>query len=539
MSASSTITTRKTRATSVLSNPIDVSNLVDEFNSNLHSPSQFTHIYNQYYQSLSHRSSIVNILCNILIKENVDKKILSFILDCLITNRDLLSDIQFKQDLLPFIKQIFTKKSDDNNEIILSLLRLLTVLVEYRSNILSSTLVDWLSCLLNFLATSLSSSTYLIYGDLVKTLFSKIVKQFPPLSKDILEILTRSSSSFILSTGFLQQLKSWIQNIDDTRLALFSINLWESLASLLCRLIIRGHTKGNEILAVIEDGKNNRLISSERHCFCFYLAFIVQNYSIRSAAFLTWSSFMSYIHRLDDIDPHIIKNRLLKLFLTPFIPDSTSKSKSASISKCQAWVTLISIYPKNINDILLPFLSFAFGNHIKSKADSTTTAWWSECRQIGGQFIHDLLIKNVHSEYILTIAGDQILNYLFDFIVDQLLEYKVDSKKLDENSLWLTSWNAYLNHLMNVFKSHNSIHENQRVAINSCLLTRIEQLWIDSRIETRFLLKLFETFEHIGFPLAIETVLRDSSIRTKTLSAAQIHPSSNNHRSRKSCRIKI
>ncbi|CAF4988957.1 unnamed protein product, partial [Rotaria magnacalcarata] len=73
----------------------------------------------------------------------------------------------------------------------------------------------------------------------------------------------------------------------------------------------------------------------------------------------------------------------------------------------------------------------------------------------------------------------------------------------------------------------------QRVAINTCLLTRIEQLWIDSRIETRFLLKLFETFEQIGFPLAIETVLRDSSTRTKTLSAAQIHPSSTNHKSRK------
>jgi hypothetical protein len=80
---------------------------------------------------------------------------------------------------------------------------------------------------------------------------------------------------------------------------------------------------------------------------------------------------------------------------------------------------------------------------------------------------------------------------------------------------------------------NNSINENQRVAINTCLLTRIEQLWIDSRIETRFLLKLFETFERIGFPLAIETVLRDSSTRTKTLSAAQIHPSSANHKSRK------
>ncbi|CAF3923293.1 unnamed protein product [Rotaria magnacalcarata] len=240
---------------------------------------------------------------------------------------------------------------------------------------------------------------------------------------------------------------------------------------------------------------------------------------------------MSYIHRLDDIDSQLLNSRLLKLFLTPFLSDSTSKSKSASIAKCRAWITLISMYPKNINDVILPFLSFAFGNHITSKTVSTTTAWWSECRQIGAQLMHELLIKNNHSEYILTIAGDQILNYLFDSIVDQLLDYKINSTKFDENSLWLTSWNAYLNHLLNIFKLNNAIQESQRVAINTCLLTRIEQLWIDSRIETRFLLKLFETFEQIGFPLAIETVLRDSSTRTKTLSAAQIHPSSTNHKS--------
>ncbi|CAF0968643.1 unnamed protein product, partial [Rotaria magnacalcarata] len=178
-----------------------------------------------------------------------------------------------------------------------------------------------------------------------------------------------------------------------------------------------------------------------------------------------------------------------KLFLTPFLSDSTSKSKSASIAKCRAWITLISMYPKNINDVILPFLSFAFGNHITSKAASTTTA----------------------CEYILTIV-----------------DYKINSIKFDENSLWLTSWNAYLNYLLNIFKLNNAIQESQRVQINTCLLTRIEQLRIDSRIETRFLFKLFE---QIGFPLAIETVLRDSSTRTKTLSAAQMHPSSTNHKS--------
>ncbi|CAF4604136.1 unnamed protein product, partial [Rotaria magnacalcarata] len=114
-----------------------------------------------------------------------------------------------------------------------------------RSTILSLTLAEWLSYLLNFLATNLSSTTYLVYGELIDDLMSKIVKQFPPLSKDVIEILGRSSSlSFIISTNFLHQLKSWIQNSDDTRLAFFTIHLWESLACLLCRLIIRGHVKG-------------------------------------------------------------------------------------------------------------------------------------------------------------------------------------------------------------------------------------------------------------------------------------------------------
>ncbi|CAF3564763.1 unnamed protein product, partial [Rotaria sp. Silwood2] len=46
--------------------------------------------------------------------------------------------------------------------------------------------------------------------------------------------------------------------------------------------------------------------------------------------------------------------------------------------------------------------------------------------------------------------------------------------------------------------------------------TRIEQLRIDSSIDTQCPLKLFETFERIEFPLAIETVLRDSTTHTKT-----------------------
>jgi Trp operon repressor len=504
MSSSSIITTRKTRSTNQNIDSIDESTIFDDLNSNLHSSNEFINIYNQYSQSITHRSTLINILCNILTLENLENKILLFIFDCLNLNSEYITEIQFKQYLLPFIKNILIK----NNDLILSIIRFLLILVEYRSNILNSTLAEWLSCLLNFLVTNLSSTTYIIYGDLINDLLYKIVKQFLPLSKEIVDILSRLS---ITSTNFLNQLKSWIKNSDDIRLALFSLHLWQSLSAIFSRLLIRGHTKGNEILSVIED------------------AFLVSNYSIRSEAFTTWSSFMLHIHQYNDIDNH---QRLLKLFLTPFLSDYTSKSKSASISKCHSWITLISIYPKNLNDVILPFLSFSFGNnHLSSNTNSTTTAWWLECRKIGGEFIQNFLINNIHSEYIIKLASDQILNYLFDSIVDQLLEYKINNNQ--ENFLWLNSWNAYLNHLMNILKSNNSINENQHVAINTCLLTRIEQLWIDSRIETKFLLKLFETFEQISFPLAIETVLRDSSIRTKTLSAAQIHPSSGYHKSRK------
>ncbi|CAF1077573.1 unnamed protein product [Rotaria sordida] len=70
MSTSSTIITRKTRSTCVTSNSMDVSNIFEDFHTNLHSPTQFIHIYNQYYQSQTQRTTLFNILCNILIIEN-------------------------------------------------------------------------------------------------------------------------------------------------------------------------------------------------------------------------------------------------------------------------------------------------------------------------------------------------------------------------------------------------------------------------------------------------------------------------------------
>ncbi|CAF1620401.1 unnamed protein product, partial [Adineta ricciae] len=506
-----TPTFRKTRSSNFVSNSIDGRNVYEDFHRTIRSTSEFTQVYQQYSQSQTHRSTLISALLKVLASENVDTEIQTFIVDCLITHSDNLSDTQFKQEILPFMKQVLSKTDEESTNLSLSILRFLRVLVEYRPNILMLTLAEWLSCLLNFLVTHFSATFSTVYADLANDLFSKIIKQFTPLSKEIVDILGRSS--LIISTEFLDHLRACIKNTDDIRLALFMIHLWQSLACLLSRLLIRGHPKGNEILAIMED------------------AFIVSNYSIRSAAFTAWSEFMSHVHHSEDIDNPHLNQRLLKLFLAPFLPDYTSKSKSASISKCQAWIALISIYPKNLNEIILPFLSFAFGNHLTLKTLSTTTAWWSECRQIGAQFLHDLLTNNVHGEYLIKLAGDEILNYLFDSIVDQLLENSINSNETQDQTIWLISWNAYLNHLIQIFKTNDSINEKQRVAINTCLLTRIEQMWIDSRIETRYLLKLFESFEHSGFPLAIETVLRDSSTRTKTLSAAQIHPASGNYRS--------
>ena len=248
MSTLSIKTTRKTRSTCD-----NNSNIFDDLNKYLHLPNQFIDIYDQYYQSITNRTTLINTLCRILQLDNIDRKIHLFILNCLTTNFDHISDIQFKQNLLPFIKQLFTIDSNHDNELLLTIIKLLIVLVEYRSNVLTLTLGEWLSCLLNFFALHLSSTNYLIYSDFIIDLLSKIVKQFTPLVKETIEILSQSSS--IISTNFLNHLKQWIKNTDDIQLSLFAIHFWESLACLLSRLIIRNHSKGNELLAVFEDGK--------------------------------------------------------------------------------------------------------------------------------------------------------------------------------------------------------------------------------------------------------------------------------------------
>ena len=230
---------------------------------------------------------------------------------------------------------------------------------------------------------------------------------------------------------------------------------------------------------------------------------------------------MSHIYRSDcnpnqdDLHQQQLYNRLLKLFLTPFLSDSTSKSKSASIAKCRAWSILVNAYPTHLDDVILPFLSFAYGN--PSSASKTISNGSIECRKIGSQTLHQLFTDPTNAEWLIKNGSDQILNYLFDSITDELSDTGIEKNK----SLGFLSWNAYLTHLIHLFTSNNSIEETQRVVINTCLLTRIEQLWIDSRVPTDGLLKLFDAFEQTAFPLAIETIFRDSSVRTKTLSASQ------------------
>ena len=252
MSSSSTAGVRKTRSTSANSSP-EGSTFLDDLRRNLSSSTEFTQIYNQCYQIATLRTSLIETLCNILTdSHHVDPKILLFIIDVLISNHDDLTDLQVKQDILPFIKHTLLTNKDDH-ELSLSTLRFLIVSIEHRSSFLSSIVSEWLSSVLHFVVARISPSTYSIYGDSVIDLLTKIVQYFTPLPKEIVDVLGRSPSS-IISTNFLTQLKSWVKHVDDTKLALFVIHLWEPLAALLSRLLTRGHTKGNEMLAVIQDG---------------------------------------------------------------------------------------------------------------------------------------------------------------------------------------------------------------------------------------------------------------------------------------------
>ena len=327
-----------------------------------------------------------------------------------------------------------------------------------------------------------------------------------------IDALTRSTS--ILSSDVLNQITRWIREADDQQLALFAIHLWECLSLLFSRSLLRARSKIHELFTAIDPGtypclssfdKNRSFIASP------HLAFTATNDAIQTAAFTAWSALTCRILHSDEVEPQQIDTRLLTCVIRPFLGDSTSASRPGTISKCQAWANLLPAFPKHITDVLLPFLSFAFGEH----RAVDTEPWWFECRRIGAQSLHDLLSDQTRGECAIKAAGDQILHYLLDAMVDELLEMPAES------SHWLASWNAFLRHLMVIFQASNAIDEQQRAAINGCLLTRLEHLWIDSRIDTRLLLNLFETFERIGFPLAIETVQRDSSVRTKTLSATQ------------------
>ena len=468
---------------------------LDRLVQNLQSPSDFIELYQQYDQLTIDRSALLNQLCSILRQSNeVHSKILVFILDCFLNDQSnfikQFSDIQFKQDFLPFFKRTLVK-SEDNDEILESILRFFIVLIEHRLDLLNSTLAEWLSTILHFMINRLTPISYVIYGHLIINVLEHIVQHFTPLPKEIVDVLGRSPSS-IISTNFLNQLKSWIKHVDDSRLALFAIQLWQPLAALLSRLLTRGHTKGNEMLAVIQD------------------AFIVASYAIRAAAFTAWSNFMSHIYRSDmqqhqdDFHQQQLSNRLLKLFLTPFLPDNTSKSKSASIAKCRAWLVLVAAYPTHIDDVLLPFFSFAFGS--KSHGNHS----WPECRQMASQYLQDVLLDPVSGRNLIKSSDERILNFLFDAIIDRWL----DMTKHDEDASWSTIWKAYLTHLINLLASNDSINETKRKSIYHFLLIRIERCWQDRRIATRYLLHLLDMFQQLTFPLtleAIETHFNDSN----------------------------
>lgn len=254
---------RKTRSSSVTSTPplttptINESTILDDLRASTQSLSQFINVYEQCYQTVSLRAALVNSLGSILADSaQIESKVIAHILDCLIANpAELLAEVtdqQFKQELLPFVKRVLSTCDEADRTLTLSL-RFLLVLIEHRANLFTSTLAEWLSSVLHFVVTRISASSYPTYGELVIDILTKIVKCFTPLPKEIVDVLGRSPSS-VISTQFLTQLKAWVKLVDDLKLALFAIHLWEPLAALLSRLLTRGHTKGNEMLAVIQDG---------------------------------------------------------------------------------------------------------------------------------------------------------------------------------------------------------------------------------------------------------------------------------------------
>lgn len=256
MSSSTPRKTRQTRATTAsISNTVNETTVFNDFQTNLQSLTQFIDLYNRYYQTNSLRPVIVNSLCQLLglasQSESFDEKTLLFILDCLVANVEHLNENQIKEYFLPFFKNILT--AYDNNETFLSTVRLILAIIKTRSNLLTATLAEWLTSIFQFLVLHLSSSTYLNFDELFNDLFANIIKFYSPLSKDLVDVMTRSSLP-ILSTMFLNQIKIWIHHTEDLRFALFALQIWQSLAKLFSRLVIRGHAKGNHLLTILEDG---------------------------------------------------------------------------------------------------------------------------------------------------------------------------------------------------------------------------------------------------------------------------------------------
>jgi hypothetical protein len=224
MSSSTPRSVRQTRATATVSNPTNEPAILNDLQAQLHSSSQFIDLYNRYFQSVASRPLLLNSLCQILPvclqTKDLDRKSLVFIMDCLTSSVDHLTEIQFREDLLPLLKHVFVQ--DENHDVLLSSIRCLLALIKQRASILNGTLAEWLSAIFQLFVTHLSPSTYLIYDDLLNDLLVHIVKHFSPLSKDIVDVLARPSST-ILSTNFLNHLKAWINNADDLRSSIVAI----------------------------------------------------------------------------------------------------------------------------------------------------------------------------------------------------------------------------------------------------------------------------------------------------------------------------
>ncbi|CAF0924259.1 unnamed protein product, partial [Didymodactylos carnosus] len=488
---------------------------------------------------------LVDILCTSLIKleqcENVDycQIVIDYLCEDVFLNE--ISDIQFKQDLLPFIKHTLDKRTQP--QLVLCILNFIISLIKHRSSLIILTFCDWFESLLTFLTVITIEELEHHYLNVTSDLCQAIISKLNELKE--VDLFVRTHLQSIINTLFLSKLRTLMQhqNVSNIKINMFAIKLWTTLVILMGKQMLRGTPKANEILGLLQE------------------AFISPNYDLRSCAFQAWSEF---VHNLFyTIKSYQFNVKHMKLFLAPFLLDNTWKNEQTSYQKCLSWYELIKshrlIYSTMFQDVIKPFLTFCYGypskywkNRSSNPNETATTSngdagvedesssslvrhKFISCVEIGYELLVCTLSSSsqdhrpVNNDMYLTYSErddfireccDHILHYLFDTISDL-------SPKLDEQQ-FLTNWNSYFQVLTKFLVSSTTkstitpISDQKKQFIYHLLIEKFEAIWLNPSYTTDFILKLFfQAFESNQFPLCSQPIIGNT--RTKTYSLTQNH----------------